>query len=140
MSDELRIAAGIADVRDAIARIRAVLPASSDAFVADRTAREVVILNLFVALQQTLDLASHWLAQGGRSVPSTYRDILLALGEAGLLEQGLAARLAAAAGLRNLIAHRYGVLDYARVYAICQTSLEDLAAFSDRLAKATRER
>jgi hypothetical protein len=31
--------------------------------------REVVILNLFVALQECLSLAAHWLADAGLDVP-----------------------------------------------------------------------
>ena len=45
--DRATLAKKIASVRDAVSRIRSVLPTSRDAFVADRTAREVVILNLF---------------------------------------------------------------------------------------------
>ena len=60
--DESLLAERSAVVRDAVARIRAVLPSSSDAFTADRTAREVVALNLLVAIQACVTLASHWLA------------------------------------------------------------------------------
>ena len=41
--DSALLAAKIAAVRDATARVRAVLPNSADAFAADRTAREVVV-------------------------------------------------------------------------------------------------
>jgi fatty-acyl-CoA synthase len=44
--DKALVAARVAAVRDATARVRAVLPASTEAFAADRTAREVVILSL----------------------------------------------------------------------------------------------
>ena len=50
MVDDTLLASKIAAVRDAVARIRAVLPRTSDAFLGDRTAREIVVLNLFVAL------------------------------------------------------------------------------------------
>jgi len=60
--DSALLAAKVAAVRDATARVRTVLPASVEAFVADRTTREVVTLNIFVAIQACLDLAAHWLA------------------------------------------------------------------------------
>ena len=50
MVDNALLAARIAAIRDAVSRIRSVLPPDSASFQADRTAREVVILNLFVAL------------------------------------------------------------------------------------------
>jgi hypothetical protein len=61
MVDKTLLAKAIADVRDAVARIKEVLPAAPDDFARDRTAREVVALNLFVALQQCLSIAAHWL-------------------------------------------------------------------------------
>lgn len=125
--DKALLAKKVAAVRDAIARIRAVLPPSEDAFIADRTAREVVILNLFVALQACLDLAAHWLADEGW-------DIFVALGDHRVLPQDLALRLAAASGLRNLVAHQYGVLDWSRVYAIASSEIGDLHAFCAALA------
>lgn len=56
MVDSALVAAKIAAVGDATARVRAVLPPTAEAFVADRTVREVVTLNLFVAIQACLDL------------------------------------------------------------------------------------
>jgi len=50
--DATVVAVKVAAIRDAVARIRETLPPDAGAFEADRTAREVVILNLFVALQE----------------------------------------------------------------------------------------
>ena len=49
MVDRTLLAKGVADIRDGVARIREVLPASVDEFTRDRTTREVVVLDLFVA-------------------------------------------------------------------------------------------
>lgn len=139
MVDEAVFVRCVADIRDAVARIRQVLPPRLEDFVQDRTAREVVALNLFVALQQALALATHWLADARRKVPSAYRDVFLALGEDASIPPGLAGRLADGAGLRNLIAHRYGVLDWRRIYAVAAADLDDLLAFCDRLAERLGE-
>lgn len=117
------------------ARIPAVLPASSDALGADRTSREVVVLNLFVALQDCMSLAVHWLADQGLDVPQTYGDVFRRLGEHAVISSDLAGRLAAASGFRNLVAHQYGVLDWARVHGIASDRLDDLLDFCDELAR-----
>jgi hypothetical protein len=70
MVDRALLAAKIAAVEDAEARIQSTLPAEVDAFLADRTAREVVLLNLFVAIQECIALAAHWLADEGRTASS----------------------------------------------------------------------
>jgi uncharacterized protein YutE (UPF0331/DUF86 family) len=128
-------AAKVGAIRDAVVRIRQVLPPEPGAFEADRTTREVVILNLFVALQETVSLATHWLADAGLDVPGSYREIFLALAERGKIPRDLAQRLAAAAGFRNLVAHQYGVLDPARVHAIASAELGDLLDFCDRVGR-----
>jgi uncharacterized protein YutE (UPF0331/DUF86 family) len=139
MVDRAVLAEKIASVRDAVARIREVLPPASEAFLADRTIREVVILNLFVALQECLSLAAHWLSDAGLDVPQSYAQVFQRLGERGVVAPDLAGRLAAASGLRNLVAHRYGVLDWNRVHEIASTGLDDLLAFCEALARKASE-
>jgi uncharacterized protein YutE (UPF0331/DUF86 family) len=136
--DRPLLAKQVAIVRDAVARIRAVLPESTEAFEADRTAREVVILNLFVAVQACLDVATHWIADEGWDVPQRYGEIFLALADHGIVPRPLALRLVAAAGLRNLVAHQYGVLDWARVYRAASADLDDLEAYCATLAARVR--
>ena len=56
-----------------------------------------------------------------------------------MIPRPLALRLAAAAGLRNLVAHQYGALEWARVYATASSSyLDDLGAFCAALAAKVR--
>lgn len=135
MVDQAVLSARVAAVRDAVARIRAVLPQDVRAFLADRTSREVVILNLFVALQDALALATHWLADAGWDVPTRYGDVFRALGERGILPQPLAERLAAASGLRNLVAHQYAVLDWTRIHEISTRHLDDLLELCEELSR-----
>jgi uncharacterized protein YutE (UPF0331/DUF86 family) len=135
MVDRVVLAAKISAVRDAVARIQSVLPPDSEAFVADRTAREVVALNLFVAVQECIALAAHWIGDEGEQVPVSYADLFRHLGERDVVSDSLAARLAAASGFRNLIAHQYGVLDWKRVYLLASGYVFDLLAFCDALAE-----
>lgn len=134
MVDSAILATKIAAVRDAVARIRELLPATVDAFRADRTAREVVTLNLYVAVQETIALATHWIAAEGLEVPRTYGEMFLVLADHGVLDRELADRLRAAAGLRNLIAHQYGIVDAGRIFTIASTALDDLLSFCHLLA------
>ena len=136
MIDHTVLARQVAAVHDAVGRIREVLPARPEALIADRTTREILTLNLFVALQECLSLATHRLADEGWEVPATYAGVFRVLAERGVLEQDLAARMAAAAGLRNLIAHRYGALDWARIHDIASNHVDDLLRFCDVLANA----
>lgn len=135
MVDRGILAGKTAAVEDAVRQIREVLPANADALRGDRLVRESVILNLFVAIQECVSLASHALSDGGWSVPSTYAAVFLSLADHGILSSDLARRLGSAAGFRNLIAHRYGDIDTERLYAIASTGPDDLLAFCAELAK-----
>ncbi|HEY7365639.1 MAG TPA: DUF86 domain-containing protein [Methylomirabilota bacterium] len=130
--DKALLAAKIAVVRDAAARVRTVLPPSANAFASDRTTREVVI-------QACLDLAAHWLADAGWEVPGTYADVFDALARHAVIPRELAVRLAGAAAFRNLVAHQYGVLDWGRVHALASSDLTDLEAFCAALAEQARD-
>ena len=135
MVDKTVLAAKVAAVRDATARIRSILPEAPHDLAADRTAREVVVLNLFIALQECVSLATHWLADAGLDVPATYGDVFRALGDRGVIPADLANRLAAAVGFRNLVAHQYGAIDWRRVHTLAREGLDDLLAFCDQLAE-----
>jgi uncharacterized protein YutE (UPF0331/DUF86 family) len=77
-------------------------------------------------------------ADEGLSVPSSYGELFRRLGEQQVVSRELAARLAAASGLRNLMAHRYGVLDWQRIHAAASERLGDLLEFCDQLAARAR--
>ncbi len=134
MVDNALLAVKVAAIRDAVARVRAVIPPDPRALADDRTAREVVVLNVFVALQECLDLAAHWLADDGREVPQSYREVFLALTKHEVISRDLAERLAHASGFRNLVAHRYGVLDPVLIHRIASHDLGDLEEFCAALA------
>ena len=93
-------------------------------------------LNLFVALQECLSPATHRLASQGWEAPATYARTFQVLAEHDVLDHELASRMAAAAGLRNLIAHRYAELDWALLHDVASNHIEDLLRFCDVLAAA----
>ena len=68
-------------------------------------------------------------------MPQSYAEVFRRLGERGIIGQELAGRLAAAAGMRNLVAHRYGALDWHRIHELAATRLDDLLAFCGALAQ-----
>jgi len=70
-------------------------------------------------------------------VPQNYGDAFMALAERQILERELAEPLRAASGLRNLIAHQYGVVDAGRIFDLASNDAEDLLSFCAGLARRT---
>jgi uncharacterized protein YutE (UPF0331/DUF86 family) len=63
------LARKVAAIRARTARVRELLPATVDEFLAHRTEAEALILNLYLALQECSDLALHLVAAMGLGVP-----------------------------------------------------------------------
>jgi uncharacterized protein YutE (UPF0331/DUF86 family) len=80
-------------------------------------------------VQIVIDLAVSACVGLGLGSPPTYGDAFRLLGEHGILDRRLSARLARAAGFRNLLVHAYADLDLLRVHQIATTGPDDLAAF-----------
>ncbi|MBL8898996.1 MAG: DUF86 domain-containing protein [Planctomycetes bacterium] len=135
MVDSAYLAKAFADIRDGVARIREVLPAMVEELRADRTRREVVVLNLFVALQECLSVATHWLADEARRMPVSYRDAVERLGELGVLSPELTQRLDFASEWRSSIALRSGTLEVERLHEVASRHLGDLELFCAAVAQ-----
>ena len=84
------------------------------------------ILELLV--QVGVDIVSHDLAERDL-VPDSYRGAFLEAGRHGLIPADLAASLADAAGLRNVLVHLYEIIDYEIVTASVGRALEDFGRF-----------
>jgi uncharacterized protein YutE (UPF0331/DUF86 family) len=135
--EALTSARKVADLRARVRRVRELLPADVETFVAQRTEAEALILNLYLALQCASDLALHLVADRGLGVPADARSAFEQLARAGLLTVDLAHKLAAAVGLRNRIAHEYGGLDLRLVYEAARDNLDDLLDLAAAVASST---
>jgi hypothetical protein len=62
---------------------------------------------LFLAIQECIDLAAHWVADAGWTVPDEAGSTFELLAEQRALDHDLAAALRGAVGLHNCIAHGY---------------------------------
>jgi len=72
----------------------------------------------------------HLLAEGFDERAESYPGCFARLGELGIVPRDLAARLAAAARLRNLLVHRYWAIDDRRVYESVREGLRDFEEFA----------
>lgn len=108
---------------------------TKDAYLADRTAQDVVERRFETTIQACIDIASQILTVEDESVPEVYADRMRALVDSGVLSVELGEQMAATAGFRNILAHRYGTtIDDELVYE----SLQDLDRFREYLT-AVRE-
>ena len=117
-------------------RVGAHLPPDPADLTSLSSATDTVVLHLWQAVQVTIDLAMSSCVRLGLGAPGTYAEAFRLLADGGVVDSGLAERLARAAGFRNLIVHGYGRLDLHRVHAAARAGPADLRAFLAALRDA----
>jgi uncharacterized protein YutE (UPF0331/DUF86 family) len=108
----------------------------ADAFLAATKDRDLALFYLFLALQESIDLAAHWVADAGWGVPDDAGSAFDELADRAAIPRELADRLREGVGLRNRIAHGYALLDYGRVRADALIGIPAVRSF---LAAVGRE-
>jgi uncharacterized protein YutE (UPF0331/DUF86 family) len=109
---------------------------ATEEFVADRIGRDLALFYLFLAIQECIDLAAHWVADEGWMAPDDAGSTFDVLAGHALIERSVADALRGATGLRNRIAHGYAMLDYARVQQESRLGIPALRTFLDAVARA----
>jgi uncharacterized protein YutE (UPF0331/DUF86 family)/predicted nucleotidyltransferase len=98
-------------------------------FLSDVKSRDLASFYLFLAIQECIDLAAHWVSDAGWNVPEDAGATWDLLAEHGAMEEELALALRGAVGLRNRIAHGYASVDHARVHEEYRGGSEALRRF-----------
>lgn len=127
--DRELLAERAASVTRHLDRVADHLPADPAALTPLSAATDTVVLHLWQAVQVVIDLAVSSCVRVGLGSPPTYGDAFRTLAAAGVVDAELAARLARAAGFRNLVVHAYAELDPRRLHAIASAGPADLRAF-----------
>lgn len=83
---------------------------------------------LHLAIETTLDMGSHIIADENLGVVNHYRDIPTILADKGIIEAELAQRWIKMIGFRNILVHDYLDIDRSIVYDILQQNLDDFRA------------
>ena len=97
---------------------------ANDPNLVDATERRIQ-----VALQAAIDVGAHIISASGWKTPEDYRNVFTELAAHSVLPNDLAARLADAAGLRNLLVHEYLEIDAKRLHSGLGADVGDLRAF-----------
>jgi len=129
-------AARVAGAQAWLSDAEVLLAPSPDEFVADRQGRDLALFYLFLAIQECIDLAAHWVADEGWAPPDDAGSTFDVLADRDVIARPVADGLRAAAGLRNRIAHGYAMLDYGRVQEESRAGVRPLRVFLQAVASA----
>lgn len=138
MVDRERVLARIDWVEDLLAVLDTIRAGGKERLLADRHVQLETERALQVAIQACIDVGAQLVAELGLRAPEDYRGVFDRLEEAGKLEGRLARRMGDAAGLRDVLVHRYLDIDRDRLWAAV-TELDDLRAFCAAAGRLLRQ-
>ena len=106
-----------------------------NAFLADPERYGSAERFLQLAIESTLDMGSHVIAQLHLGSVESYRDIPIILSQNGYLSDPLRERWIRMIGFRNVLVHDYVDLDRDMVYDALQNNLDDITALRRAFAQ-----
>jgi uncharacterized protein YutE (UPF0331/DUF86 family) len=121
--------------RERVERIRNSLPAEPSSVLSDERLEAFLAFQIFLLIQDLSDLANHLVAAKGLGVPGSQREAFMALARAGIITTEAALEMAAAAALRNRIAHTYGDVDPVRLVREAPQGLAAITRFLDQMTE-----
>lgn len=124
--------------RDRIQKIREALPTAPEEVLNDERTEAFIAFNLFLLVQDSVDLAAHLIADRGLGIPASHREAFETLARASLMSADTARAMALMASLRNRIAHSYGDLDPVRMTREAPAGLDAVVRFLDELVRSTQ--
>ncbi|MCY4451485.1 MAG: DUF86 domain-containing protein [Immundisolibacterales bacterium] len=137
MTDPELLAKRLAVIESCVRELREL--ARPEAIVSDVREARFVEHTLQLALQATLDTASHIVSDERLGEPRTNRELFDRLEQAGWIEPPLAGTLRDMAGFRNILVHGYDTVDLAVVRDVVEHRLDDLLRFVDSIRRRERE-
>ncbi len=102
---------------------------SPEQLIEDTARRDLASFYIFLAIQECIDLAAHWVADAGWGSPEDAASTFEVLADHRVIDRDLAERLRGAVGLRNRIAHGYASVDHSKVQDQFQEGSETLRRF-----------
>jgi len=96
----------------------------------DWDTQDILSVNLARAVQLSVDIGAHIVAESEQPSPDTMAEAFARLHDMGFLPVDLANRLKGAVGFRNVAIHAYRSIDWAIVHNITHERLDDFRKFA----------
>jgi len=100
----------------------------------DFTLRGAAERYLQLSLEIVIEIGEMIIAKEGFRKPEKHREVIEILGENKIIPAPFAVKFAPSAGLRNILVHRYGEIDFEIVYSHLRKNLNDFDTFAKHAA------
>ena len=108
---------------------------SEQSFIGDEDIHDLVTFRLQQAVETSIDIATHIIAESDLPRKETAKDAFLLLGEQGIIDEDLSLRMGKAADFRNRVVHGYNNFDYSLLFRDYRDNIRDLRQFGANILK-----
>jgi len=116
-------------IRYHLERITSKSSISLEDFLSNDDVKDIICHNLFIVLQYVIDICNHIISDEGMEEPTFLSDMADILAKEKVIRKELVKPLKGMMGLRNLLAHQYGDIDFKEIYHIAKNDLSDVYTF-----------
>ncbi|KKR32059.1 MAG: hypothetical protein UT63_C0053G0010 [Candidatus Gottesmanbacteria bacterium GW2011_GWC2_39_8] len=120
------------EIQDHIVRIRS-MDFTLEEINADRDIQDLISHRLHIAVESAIDIAVHIISSLGLYQSHESRDFFEELGRQKVISRELAENMGKACGLRNLIVHEYGKVDFGKLFYDYKDDLRDLEEYNKQI-------
>lgn len=126
----------VREASEAIEEVRGIISLDVESFLNDRRARFSLRYCMVLIVESLADIAVAILEKDFNEVVESYRDAIIKLRDKGVLGSRVAESIARLVSLRNLIVHRYWMIDDLKIYESAKNSgVENIERFIDEVSR-----
>ena len=125
MIDKELIKNKMADVQGYFKELHPILKEESRDIIENNLKLHTVERLFQLIVDTAIDINTHIIAESGFNIPDDYQSTFIVLGENKVLPMNFAVKIAPSVGLRNLIIHRYGRVDFKRMIDDIENEISD---------------
>jgi uncharacterized protein YutE (UPF0331/DUF86 family) len=123
-------------VAEAIEEVGGIISLDVESFPKDRRARFSLGYSIVLIIESLADIAVAILEKDFNEIVESYRYAIIKLRDKGLLGRRVAESIARLVSLRNLIVHRYRVVDDLKIYESAKNSgVESIERFIEEVSR-----
>lgn len=125
----------IESLRNCIERIESKKPFTAEDLRINFDLQDIISINLERAVQVSVDLASHLLAERNGKTPTTMAESFVFLADDKIISMEVAQSLVKSVGLRNLLVHEYSKIDWDIVAKVANDHLDTFRNFAKEILR-----
>lgn len=135
LETEIVIKERIKKIEEAVVELKKLRQLNQKVFEKEKTSQYAAMYAMIVGIEAICDIGNHLLAKYFNQAAETYKDIIISLGENGVIPKSFSQESAQMTDFRNILIHLYLKIDTREVYNNLQKAPEEFIKFSQYFLK-----